>query len=60
MPSVQYRRDHIKKAKSLYSSGQKREFCRTCPSSCSCKLGERSSFDRMAYQNYIKNLNAEQ
>ena len=49
--SVQYR-DNLNNPhqKTLYSNAGARQNCVSCPSSCSCDLGQRSNMDRLMIQ----------
>ena len=51
--SAQYR-DNLNKSRSLYSNATTRQNCVSCPSSCSCKLGERSSMDQLMFRAWSK------
>ena len=49
--SAQYR-DNLNNPyqRTLYSNASTREHCVSCPSSCSCDLGQRSNMDRLMIQ----------
>ena len=50
--SAQYR-DNLNN-RSLYSNATTRQHCVSCPSSCSCKLGERSTMDQLMFRAWSK------
>lgn len=51
--SAHYRENNNKPyMQSLYSSGARRQHCVTCPSTCSCDLGQRSNMDQLLIQEY--------
>ena len=51
--SAQYR-DNLNKPKSLYSNATTRQNCVSCPSSCSCNLGGRSTMDQLMFRAWSK------
>jgi hypothetical protein len=51
--SAQYR-DNLNKSRSLYSNATTRQNCVSCPSSCSCNLGGRSTMDQLMFRAWSK------
>ncbi len=55
--SVQYREGNKQIRPNNYEKLQQLTNCASCPSSCSCDLGSRSSFDQLQYQSMVLGQN---
>ena len=57
MPSSYNNEGSSKLKLSKYENLQQLTQCMSCPASCSCNLGERSSYDQMQYNEFVLGKN---